>query len=250
MIEFFRRQFRSLRRISRFATVLVRAHAEFRRLASAGPVGMETRVRLLQGWCRKSLAALEIKVEVEGMVPSQGLLVSNHLSYVDILACSSVTACAFVSKAEVASWPVVGRLAEYGGTIFVQRDVRSASRTVNQQIASYLRASIPLVLFPEGTTTDGSQVLRFHSSMVQPAIDAGVPVTPCAVRYQVSGGTEKDVAWWGVMTLLPHAWKLLGKQTITVTIAFGEPLTKSVTRKLLSDAARQSVIELRARLVR
>ena len=201
MIEFFRRPIRRFRRIFRFAVVILRAPAEFRRVEAQGPVSAESRVRLLQRWCRKSLAALEVQVFVEGMAPTKGLLTSNHLSYFDILAYSSATRCAFVSKAEVADWPFVGRLAAYGGTIFVQRQVRKASRTANQQIAAYLRSGVAVVLFPEGTTTDGSHVLRFHSSMVQPAIDAEAMVIPCAVRYEVSGGTEKDVAWWGDMTL-------------------------------------------------
>ena len=75
-----------------------------------------------------------------------------------------------------------------------------------------------------------------------------MPVIPCAVRYETSGGTEKDVAWWGDMTLFPHAWKLLGRRTIRAHVAFGEPLMPSGNRKVLSGAARQSVIELRARL--
>jgi 1-acyl-sn-glycerol-3-phosphate acyltransferase len=249
MIEVLRRQFRRIRRLFRFAVVILRARAAFRRLERSSRVMPYTRVRLLQQWCRDSLAALDVQVEVEDEPPRAGLFVSNHLSYLDILVCSSALPCAFVSKAEVARWPFIGRLAEYGGTIFVQREMRSASLQANQQIAEYLKSGIAVALFPEGTTTDGSRVLRFHSSMLQPAIDAGVPVTSCAIRYEVSDGTERDVAWWGDMTLLPHVWKLLGKPTITATIAFGEPLKPSLNRKVLSDAARQRVIELRSRLI-
>jgi 1-acyl-sn-glycerol-3-phosphate acyltransferase len=249
MIETLPRELRKIGRISSFLAVLLRAKAEFRRVAAKGPVPIDARVRLLQGWCRQSLEALGVQVAVEGRVPTSGLLLSNHLSYLDILACSSATPCAFVSKAEVQGWPIIGDLAEYGGTIFVQREVRSASRTANQQITEYLRSGIAVVLFPEGTTTNGSHILRFHSSMVQPAIDAEAKVTPCAVRYRVSTGKEIDVAWWGDMTLFPHAWKLLGNETITATVAFGERLSPSANRKLLSDAARQSVIALRTKLV-
>src|SRR5215472_5645742 len=101
MIEFFRRQSRRVRRLLRFAAVLVRGCAELKCLQRAGVLSAETRVRLLQGWCRGSLAALDVQVAVEGVPPTSGLLVSNHLSYLDILVYSSVVSCAFVSKTEV-----------------------------------------------------------------------------------------------------------------------------------------------------
>ncbi len=169
MIASLRRQLRRVRRTYRFFAGLLRGRAKFLRLEASSPVPPETRVRLLQDWCRNSLAALEVKVAVEGIPPTSGLLVSNHLSYLDILVYSSVLSCAFVSKAEVGRWPFFGQFAEYGGSIFVAREDRAALRCANQQVVEYLKRSIAVVLFPEGTTTDGSQVLRFHSSMLQPA---------------------------------------------------------------------------------
>lgn len=245
MIEFFRRQSRRLRRLYRFASVLLRGRAEFKRLERSGPVPVVTRVQLLQGWCRSSLTAFDIQVIVEGMPPTAGLLASNHLSYLDILVYSSILPCAFVSKAEVSRWPVFGQFADDGGTIFVQREDRAALRSANQQVVEYLNDGLAVALFPEGTTTDGSHVLRFHSSMLQPALDAAVPVVPCAISYEVSDGIEKDVAWWGDMTLGPHAWKLLGKRKIRAKVVFGEPLTASASRKALGDTAREHVVALR-----
>jgi 1-acyl-sn-glycerol-3-phosphate acyltransferase len=182
MIEFLRPQFRRARRLIRFAAVLLRGRAEFLCLQRTGPVSLATRVTLLQGWCRQSLVALGVQVTVEGSAPTAGLLVSNHIGYLDILLYSSIPPCAFVSKTEVSGWPFFGQFAEYGGTIFVPREDRVALRQANQRVAEYLDGGIAVMLFPEGTTTDGSHVLRFHSSMLQPAIDAGVMVTPCAVR--------------------------------------------------------------------
>jgi 1-acyl-sn-glycerol-3-phosphate acyltransferase len=245
MIEFYRRQSRRLRRLYRFAAVLRRGRTNFKRLQRLGPVPFETRVRLLQDWCAGSLAALDIQVTVEGVPPTSGLIVSNHLSYLDIVVYSSVLPCAFVSKAEVSRWPVFGQFADDGGTIFVQREDRTALRSTNQQVIEYLKDGIAVVLFPEGTTTDGSHVLRFHSSMLQPAIDAGVAVVPCAISYEVTEGTEGDVAWWGDMTLGPHAWKLLGKRTVQAKVVFGEPLNAIKSRKELSDSAREQVVAMR-----
>ena len=256
MIESLPGAFGKIGRLSRFCAVLLGARAEFRRTAANGPVPIEARVRLLQAWCRQSLDALGVQVEVEGSPPTQGLLLSNHLSYLDILAYSSAVPCSFVSKAEVGRWPFIGRLAEYGGTIFVQRETRSAARVWNEKVADFLQKGVPVALLPEGTTTDGSHVLRFHSSMIQPAIDAKVPIIPCAVAYQIAKTVgqalengEKQAAWWGEMTLFPHAWKLLGNAEIRARVAFGTPLEATGSRKALSDAARERVIELRASLV-
>lgn len=205
----------------------------------------QARVFALHETCKKSLAAFDIQVQVEGVRPASGLLVSNHLSYLDILVYSAIVPCAFVSKAEVAHWAVIGHYAIQGGTIFVRREKLLSSRHANQQIVEYLKDGVAVVLFPEGTTTDGARVLRFHSSMLQPAIDAGVAVTPCAMRYEVSGGSESDAAWWGDMTLAPHAWKLLGKASIRAQVCFGEPLSAIRNRKLLSDEGRSGVIACR-----
>ena len=246
MIEFLRRQSRRGRRVYRFFAGLLRGSAKFLRLQSSGPVPPETRVRLLQDWCRDSLAALEVKVTVDGIPPTSGLLISNHLSYLDILVYSSVLSCGFVSKAEVGRWPFFGQFAKYGGSIFVEREDRAALRDANHQVVEYLKRGIAVVLFPEGTTTDGSQILRFHSSMLQPAIYAGVPVTPCAISYELSDGDEQEVAWWGDMTLAPHFLKLAGKRMIRATVAFGDPLSVSEGRKALSDTARERVVALRA----
>ena len=245
MIESFRRQSRRLRRLYRFAAVLLRGRANFRRLQRSGQVSVEQRVRLLQGWCRGSLDAFDVQVTVAGNPSTPCLLASNHLSYLDILVYSSILPSAFVSKAEVGRWPFFGQFAKDGGTIFVQREDRAALRSANQQVVNYLRSGIAVMLFPEGTTTDGSHVLRFHSSMLQPAIDAAVPVVPCAISYEVSEGTERDVAWWRDMTLGPHVWMLLGKKAIRAKVVFGQPISALESRKALSDTARGQVMALR-----
>jgi 1-acyl-sn-glycerol-3-phosphate acyltransferase len=247
MIEFFHRQSRRVRRLCRFAAVVLRERARLRRLQRSGPDTLETRLRLLQDWGRDSLAALDVQVTIEGSPPSGGLLASNHLSYLDILVYCSVLPCAFVSKAEVRRWPFFGDFADYSGTIFVPREDRVALRNANQRVADYLKAGIAVVLFPEGTTTDGSQVLRFHSSMLQPAIDAAVAVTPCAVSYALADGAESEAAWWGDMKLAPQFLNLCGKRGIRAIVTFGEPLQALDNRRTVGDLARDKVVALRNR---
>ncbi|HUO61740.1 MAG TPA: lysophospholipid acyltransferase family protein [Candidatus Acidoferrales bacterium] len=182
---------------------------------------------------------------MQGRPPQGGLLVSNHLSYLDIFVYSSALPCAFVSKSEVAKWPIIGPFARFSGTIFVRREQRSNSASAKQSIVAYLAAGVPVVLFPEGTTTDGREVLPFHSSMLQAAIDAGQSVTACAIRYELSDGDPAtEVCWWGNMTLPPHVWNLLGKRAIRAKVIFGEPIQGISDRKSLSDAAWHSVVAM------
>ena len=197
-------------------------------------------------WLHESLAralrALNVQLHVAGELPTQGLVVSNHVSYLDIIVFSAVLPCVFVSKAEVERWPVIGRYARWAGTVFVRRHDRSDAARANVSIGDALRDGVPVVLFPEGTTTDGERILRFHSTMLQPALDTGAPITPCAIHYELDDGDPaREVCWWGTMTLLPHMWNLLGKATIRARVVFGEPRAATGHRKQLSAVLHDEV---------
>lgn len=190
-----------------------------------------------------------IEVFANGAFPSLGLIVSNHLSYLDILVFSTATPCVFVSKAEVANWVIIGQYARRAGTVFVHRHDRTDAARANVSIAASLRNRVPVVLFPEGGTTNGHEVLRFHASMLQPAIEEGETVTPCAIAYELQDGSvEQEICWWGNMPLLAHALNLLGKRTIQARIVFGEPLLATGDRKQLSQCLHRRVDELQAQL--
>jgi 1-acyl-sn-glycerol-3-phosphate acyltransferase len=106
-----------------------------------------------------------------------------------------------------------------------------------------------VVLFPEGTTTNGHTVLRFHSTMLQPAIDAAAQVTPCAIAYELDNGdVTTEVCWWGDMPAFAHFGNLLSKKVIRARIVFGEPLVASGDRKDLSHTLHDQVAELHKRL--
>ena len=186
-----------------------------------------------------------MQLQVEGRLPAGGLIVSNHLSYLDILAFSAALPCVFISKAEVESWPIFGRYTRWSGSVFVRRHDRTDAARANLSVGEVLQNAVPVVLFPEGTTTDGKRVLRFHSTMLQPAIDVGAPITPAAIQYEIDDGeVAREVCWWGDMTLLPHAWNLLGKKAIRARIVFGEPMLASGDRKELSAALHEEVARL------
>lgn len=195
--------------------------------------------------CARGLRSIDVQLSVEGHRPQRGLIVSNHLSYLDILVYSAAVPCVFISKADVADWPIFGRYATWAGSVFVKRHDRSDAARANVNVGKSLDSGVPVVLFPEGTTTDGSRVLRFHSTMLQPAIDASVPVTPASVRYElVDGDAGQEVCWWGDMTFLPHVFNLLSKKSIRAHIVFGEPVAPEENRKELSRILHQQVVEL------
>jgi len=195
--------------------------------------------------CVRGLAAIDVQLSTTGPYPSRGLIVSNHLSYLDILAFSAALPCVFVSKAEVERWPVIGRYARWAGSVFVHRHDRADAARANFSVTQSLESGVPVVLFPEGTTSDGHRVLRYHSTMLQPAIDAGGLVTPCAIDYELDDGDAgREVCWWGTMTLLPHIWNLLGKEVVRARIAFGDSILASGDRKQLSYTLHERVARL------
>jgi lyso-ornithine lipid O-acyltransferase len=199
--------------------------------------------------CARGLAAINVQLVTTGQLPSRGLIVSNHLSYLDILVFSAAVPCVFVSKAEVERWPIFGRYARWAGTVFVRRHDRADAARANVSVAESLNSDVPVVLFPEGTTTDGHRILRFHSTMLQPAIDVAAPVRPCAITYELDDGdAAQEVCWWGEMTLLPHVWNLFAKQAIRARIEFGEPAVASGDRKQLSHVLHEQVVRLHKQL--
>ena len=189
-----------------------------------GPMTLERRALWLQGSARTVLKALDIESQVEGDPPACGLVVSNHLSYLDILIISAAMPCFFVAKAEIGGWPYFGKAARVGGTIFLDRSSLASAMTVAEQITERLQLQVPVLLFPEGTSTDGTRVLRFHSRLIDPATAAGAPITAAAIRYAIGGGVEeRELCWYGDEGFVTHLRKVLGVVGFSAQLWFGEP---------------------------
>jgi 1-acyl-sn-glycerol-3-phosphate acyltransferase len=172
-------------------------------------------------------------------------VVSNHLSYLDIVIISSIMPCFFVSKAEIQGWPYFGEAARSGGTIFIDRKSRASTAEVAGQIGERLKLPIPVLLFPEGTSSDGAQVLRFHSSLFEPAIAAAASVTAAAVRYELEAGLqERDLCWFDDTAFLPHLWKTLGSAGFYAEVTFGEP-RQYPDRRAAAEATHDEVVAMR-----
>lgn len=234
------RMVRSSRRLLRLTTAIRNAARD-----SAGLASPTDRALWQQRHAIAMLRAMEIEVEVRGDWPRSGLLVANHLGYLDILVIASHLPCVFVSKSEVRSWPFIGNLLGAAGTILANRDSPQSARETIQDIRQSLESGIPVVVFPEGTSSDGSTVLPFRSSLLESVAGSDWPVHPLAISYLGSGGnTGRDICYWGDDTFLPHLIRLAGIDPILATVAVGPGQESRPSRKDAAAHLRFEVIRL------
>lgn len=224
----------SLRRIQRaiaLAVALALCTLRYWLLRLRGPLSLEQRARWLQSAARGVLGSLGIATSVEGTLPGGGLVVSNHLSYLDIVIFAAVAPCFFIAKREVKRWPFFGSAARAGGTIFLDRSSLASANAAAEEIAARFALPVPVLLFPEGTSTDGSAVLHFHSRLFLPAVQQVAPVTPAAIRYAPKNRMEeRELCWYGDAGFLGHLWKVLGAAGFVVQLRFGVPRVYSDSR--------------------
>ncbi|HUN87948.1 MAG TPA: lysophospholipid acyltransferase family protein [Terriglobales bacterium] len=196
-------------------------------------------------WCGKAMRRLKISLQIVGTLPESGLVVSNHLSYLDIFAFGSAMPCVFVSKAEVRDWPVFGQLTTMAGTVYVDRQRRSDTRNANEGIKRALEQGLRVVIFPEGTSSDGSKVLPFYPSLFEPAVETDAPITAAHISYAIEdGNVGEDIAYWGEMTFFPHLLKLLSKRKLSATVTFSQDSRRFSERKLAAAEVRKEVLKL------
>lgn len=245
-----------LRRIRRglaLAVSLVLCALRYGLLRLRGALTLEQRALWLQSASRGVLASLCIQCDAEGALPCGGIVVSNHLSYLDIVIFAAAMPCFFVSKREVARWPFFGWAARSGGSIFLDRTSAASANAAALQMAERLKLAIPVLLFPEGTSTDGSAVLRFHARLFQPAVQASAPVTAAAIHYvRADGAHERELCWYGDAGFLGHLWKVLGAPGFSAHLRFSQPRFYSNPREAAAQTHAEIVVlrEEGAQLVR
>lgn len=248
MIHSFKRSIRTTARSLWLAGEVILALVRFAGLlaAHAGTPGREARARWLQQVCRRALRVFCIELRAVGPIPSSGLLVCNHLSYLDILVLGATTPCVFVSKCEVRRWPVFGWLASLAGTIFLRRDRRSDVERVTHEMRLVLDTGALVVLFPEGTTSDGREVLPFKSALLQSATEQPHGLSAAFIEYTLHDGSVADeVCYWRDMTLLPHLLNLMGKPGLETRLCFTELKRPSTDRKQLARQLHAEVVRLK-----
>jgi lyso-ornithine lipid O-acyltransferase len=238
---------------SRFGWIVVRAAGDFvfglwlRGKSSS----ICARAQWLQRWSGRVLTDLDIRVVRHGVPPAAGVLACNHLSYLDVIVLSAAQPVVFVAKYEIQHWPIFGRLARWAGTLFVRRDHKSDVKKVNDAFAAVVDEGVLLGLFPEGTSSNGRQVLPFHSSLFEPAVVRRWPVSAARIGYRLAGGSvEKDVCYWGDMTFFPHFLRLLAREKIEATVVYGPALPPGLDRKEMARQLHRQVDDLADRFAR
>jgi len=227
--------------------LLINADFAWLSLRHGGAPPLRARTRWLQRSCRRVLHLLSVEIEPDGPCPLDGLLVSNHLSYLDILVLATLTPAVFVSKSEVKHWPLFGWFAQMGGTIFLRRERRADVVRISAEIATVLRGGNLVVLFPEGTSSNGREVLPFRSSLLEPINGQEHRLSVACLSYAVAGGSaENDACYWGGMTILPHLVKLLTKGQIRARVRFSRIERRAHNRKDLARQLHAEVVRLKA----
>lgn len=200
---------------------------------------------MLRRWARVTASLLRIKVASSGVPPrAPFFLVSNHLSYVDVIVLASQLNCVFIAKREIASWPIIGTLCRSVGTIFIDRGNRRSILKVNAEVERAFADGRGVVLFAEGTSTPGAEVLPFRPSLLEPAARACFAVSYAAISYHTSEGqapAHRAVCWWGDMTFAGHLYRLARLSEIHATLAFGHEAICDADRKRLARRLREGV---------
>lgn len=177
-------------------------------------------------WNKGVAKIIDLRITVRGDLPpdSGALVVSNHVSYVDIIAHGSILPVRYAPKADIATWPVLGWYLGLSRPIWTDRGSRKASRKALRSYVKTMKKGMCLVIYPEGTTTDGkSGILPFKSTAFEAAIMGGVPIVPVLTRYKGAHGAS-GIAWYGDMTLLPHVWQVLKRPSMEVEVRFLKPI--------------------------
>jgi 1-acyl-sn-glycerol-3-phosphate acyltransferase len=208
------------------------------------------RAGCMQAWSATLLRLLGINRSLFGIMPPESeeptLLVANHVSWLDIVALMSVGATAFVAKREVRAWPLIGWMAERTGTVFTTRSQRLDIARINRRVSAQLGSGVCVAVFPEGTTTDGTTLLEFHSGLFEAARDSAARIWPVAIRYAHCDGSLSHAAdFVGEASLISSLWRVVNAPALCIHLAFAAPLsTRGSHRREAAGETRRRIAAL------
>ena len=218
------------------------------------PKTRPARAAWLHRFCATAMPGMGVRLTVEGTPPGKGSVISNHLTYVDIVAMAAVQPCVFCSKAELKAIPVLGWMTKMAGTVFVERGRGGSALRAKSGMKAASDAGLPVVFFPEGTTSNGDETKPFHSGLLAQAMESGEPVTAAFLSYTFDedngpGVTAREYVCWGDDTgMFTHIWRFLKLRGVHVTIRFADgPIrftSDTMHRKEAAVEARDAVISL------
>ncbi len=197
-------------------------------------------LRIIKRWSRGVLAILAVRLRVHGRPPGghrPTVIVSNHVSWLDIWVIHAVSPVRFVAKSDVRRWPLIGWLVARSGTIFIERSKRRDTARTNRTIVDTLTKGERVGIFPEGTTTDGTHLRAFHASLFQPALGAGARVVTAAIRYRLpDGSVNLDASYAGDRSLIESLRLILRQRSLRVELIFaGEMEISGKTRREIAQ---------------
>jgi 1-acyl-sn-glycerol-3-phosphate acyltransferase len=203
--------------------------------------------RAFRAWARAAAHIIGLRIERSGTPPAGPFfLVANHLSYLDVVVLAAQLDATFVAKADVAGWPMIGRLCRAVDTVFIDRRRKRDLLRVLPLLAERLAAGGGVVVFPEGTTSPGAGVLEFRSSLFAAAARAGLPVHLATLTYRTPAGAPhpaRAVCWWGEMEFVRHLLGLLRLPHFTARVEFVTAPIRAAHRKDLARAARAGIAQ-------
>lgn len=194
-------------------------------------------------WLQWFSAIVNLQITKDGELPERrAILVSNHISWLDIIVIGQYLPAYFVAKSDISSWPVIGYLAKQSGTVFIRRGNKQHIKTTSEKMVWLLKQNGNIVVFPEGTTTKGDEVLHFHSSLFQPALLTRTAIQPVALQYQ--GEAKECAPYVGDDVFVPHLIKMLTLDKIEVRLSFLPVINSSgKNRHTVSTEARNMIWE-------
>jgi 1-acyl-sn-glycerol-3-phosphate acyltransferase len=205
----------------------------------------DERRQLNRAWSLKMLRLCGLKLVVHNdgaRLDAGALVVSNHVSWIDIYVINAWRPTPFVSKAEVRQWPLIGWFAEKLDTVFIEREKRSDAKRIMHELAARLERGELMCVFPEGTTSDGLALKPFHSNMFQAAVSAGVPVQPICLMYEDAQGRQTTApAYIDDVSLKQSLDAMLSGGPITAHVYVGDAIAPGLDRRQLAARAQESV---------
>ena len=223
-------------------------------LLTSSWIGSLRRDSAIMTWSRILLLIIGVRPQSFGEPPRPGgtqdtdespgsLLLANHTSWLEVFSIAAVVPARFVSKSEIARWPVFGWLAIAVGTLFVERGRRHAVARANQAVAERLRSGQLIAVFPEGTTTDGSRLLPFHANLVQPALDIQAPIRPVGVRFTQRGAVSQAAMYIDDMNVMQSLWRIVTAPHLTVELHWLPPIDPPRGRHEAARSARAAIAQ-------
>jgi 1-acyl-sn-glycerol-3-phosphate acyltransferase len=209
--------------------------------------GTDNRRRILQSWSAGLLDIFNVVTDIDDNDPlhalRHGLIVTNHISWLDVFVLNAIVPMRFVAKSEVRRWPIIGWLCARAQTLFLERGKARSAARINVRMVELLQQGECLAVFPEGTTTDGVQVTHFHSSLLQPAIDSGAQVHPVAIRYRDNDGVHSTVAAYiDDLSFGASLWNILSTPELHVQLFATPPIDASgMDRRSLTQTSHEHI---------